>query len=116
MTSRPSFLQLLVGTLLHKIPYRESRRNLDLIERHGLSVTYTELSAHHLAGGRITSWIEGLVYAKERGLKMSRENGAARDLTEIYTTQRSLREHIRKFEALGVRDLDSAPLNPELVK
>ena len=116
MNRRPSLLQLAVGTLIHKVPYGESRRCLDLIEGHGLSITYTELSAHHLAGGRMFSWIEGVVYAQERGVKMNPQNGAARDLVEAHTSRRTLREHIQGFEAVGVRDLDSAPLKVEQLK
>lgn len=116
MSRRPSLLQLLVGVCVHKVPYGESRRCLDLIEGHGLSITYTDLSAHYLAGGRMTSWIEGLVYAQRKGIKMSSANGAARDLAEAYTSKVQLREHIRAFEALGVRDLDSAPLNVAQLK
>lgn len=49
----------------------------------------------------MTSWIEGLIYAQERGMTIGPTNGAARDLAEAYGAKRSLREHIQAFEARG---------------
>jgi uncharacterized protein YqfA (UPF0365 family) len=116
MNRRPSVFQLLVGTLIHKVPYFETRRCLQRIEGHGLPLSYTELAAHHLAGGRITSLVEGLIYAQERGIKISVTSAAARDLVEAYGSKTALSEHIRVFESRGVRDLDSAPLNVAQLK
>jgi len=116
MDARPSLFQLFVGTVIYKMPYRESRRCLDLIANHGLPVTYLELSAHHLAGGRIGSWIEGLIYAQNHGIKMSVTNAAARDLIEVYGSKLTLLNHIQAFERLGVKDLDSAPLDLDKIK
>jgi hypothetical protein len=107
----PSLLPLLINTLLHKVPFLETRRCLELIEVHALPLSYTDLAAHHLAGGRITSFVGGLIYAQERGLRISVANAAARDLIESYGSKIILADHIRCFEVLGIRDLDSAPLD-----
>jgi uncharacterized protein YqfA (UPF0365 family) len=116
MNERPSLLRLLVGAAVYKVPFFEARRCLARIDSHGLPLGYRELADHHLAGGRITSLVEGLIYAQARGLQMAVPNAAARDLVAAYTTKVSLTDHLRAFEAAGVRNLDGAPLNAALLK
>lgn len=112
MRSQPSILQLLIGTFIHRVPFREAKRCLQRVESYSLPLSYTDLAAHHLAGGRISSLVDGMIYARENGIKMSTTNAQARDLVAAQTTKLSLTEHIHAFEAIGVRDLDSAYLDP----
>jgi uncharacterized protein YqfA (UPF0365 family) len=75
-----------------------------------LPVTYHQLAAHHLAGGRNEMLIDALVYAQENGIKITTMNAMARDLYSAYGKKVSLVDHIRSLEAAGFRDLNSAPL------
>lgn len=116
MRRKPTLLQLAVGTFIHKVPYSDAKKCMSLIEGYGLDISYTELCAHHLAGGRMVSWIDGLVYAAENGLKIGKDNAAARDLVESYGDRRSLRQHLRQFHGQGITDFISTPLSMENIK
>ena len=115
MRNRAPLLRVLNGTLLLKIPYFPIRRALILAERYGLELDYDVLASHFLAGGKIDSLIDGLVYAKENGIVLSERAAMARQLFAQVTNGTTLTEHIRSFEALGVRDLSAAPLKTELL-
>ena len=116
MRQKPTILQLAVGTFIHKVPYSDVKKCMTLIEGYGFDITYTELCAHHLAGGRIVSWIDGLVYAAENGLTIGKENAAARDLVESYGDKKSLRQHLKEFHEHGIRDFIRTPLSMEHIK
>jgi hypothetical protein len=114
--NKPSILQLAVGTLIHKVPYSDTKRCMSLIDGYGFDITYTELCSHHLAGGRIGSWIDGMIYAVEAGLKIGKENAAARDLLEAYGSKKSLRQHLKELHEYGIKDFTNAPLSMEQIK
>jgi len=113
---RPSLFQMFVYVALMKVPFSRLRDCLRRIERHGLDLSHEKLVAHHLAGGRITSLADGLIYAQEHGVKLSTMQAAARDLASKYSSGISLTEHILALERAGYRDLDSAPIDPAHLK
>ncbi len=113
---RPSLFQMFVYVALMKVPFFQLRDCLRRIERHGLDLPHDKLVAHHLAGGRISSLVDGLIYAREHGIKISTMHATARDLASKYGSGISLTEHIQALERAGYRDLDSAPINPAHLK
>jgi uncharacterized protein YqfA (UPF0365 family) len=111
MTKRPSLFQQFVAVAFLKVPLREVRRCLRRIEETGLDISYDALVAHHMAGGRMTSWIEGLIYARENGIELDVTNGAARDLLGAFGSKITLTEHIRLAASKGCRDMRGVPFD-----
>jgi hypothetical protein len=105
----PGFI-LWLSSLVIRVPYFAIRKCVRRAEAYGLPVTYHQLAAHHLAGGRNEMIIDALVYAQESGIKITTMNAMARDLYSAYGKKVSLVDHIRSLEAAGFRDLNSAPL------
>jgi hypothetical protein len=105
-----SGLMLWLISLVIKVPHFAIRKCVRRAEAKGLPLTYQQLSAHYLAGGRNELLVDALVYAQENGIKITTMNAMARDLYTAHGSKVSLVDHIRSFEAAGFRDLDSAPL------
>ena len=64
-----------------------------------------------MAGGRIDSWIEGLIYARERGIELEVMNAAARDLIAAHGSKITLTKHIRDAERAGFREMSRVPFD-----
>lgn len=111
MNDRSLFHRLFVGAMLMNVPFFKSSACLRRIKAYGLPITYNQLAAHHLAGGRISSWVEGLIYAQEHGIKLDRDNAAARDLLAAHGSGITLVEHLQILEKAGIRDAFRAPLD-----
>ena len=111
MKKRPSLWQWFMAVAVFKVSLFQLRGCLRLIDRHGLEVSFDTLVSHHMAGGRISSWIEGLVYARERGIELEVLNGAARDLVGAGGSRITLIEHIRAAEHAGIRDMRRFPFD-----
>jgi hypothetical protein len=111
MKDRSIFYRLFVGATILKIPFFESNRCLKKIRTHSLPLTYDKLGAHHWAGGRISSWVDGLIYAQEHGIKLDVDNAAARDLIAVQGSRITLPEHIRLLSEAGCRDVFGAPFD-----
>jgi uncharacterized protein YqfA (UPF0365 family) len=109
--TRPTFIQWIWAFWLWKISPRELRHCLSIIDRHDLSISYDQLVAHKLAGGRITSWVEGLAYARESGIPLDVMNAAARDLLGAFGSKITLTEHIRIAQSRGFRDMQRVPFD-----
>ena len=113
---RPSAFQMFVHLAFLKIPVLRVRECARRAEDHGIALSYETLVSHHLAGGRVVSLVEGLVYAQQRGITISVMNAAARDLVSKFGSGISLTEHIQALERAGLRNLDGAPLDIEKLK
>src|SRR5579859_5825345 len=101
MTKDRSILyQIFAGQILSKTPFFEARRCLERIKRYQLPLTYDDLRIHHLAGGRITSLVDGMVYAKEHGINLDVRNASAFELLTP-ATKHTLIEQIQILEAKG---------------
>ena len=109
MRTRPSIWKWFVAVAILKVPFSRLRRSLALAERQGLEITFDMLVSHHMGGGRIQSWVEGLVYARENGVALEVMSGAARDLMGAYGSGISLTEHIQLAQRAGITDMRSMP-------
>ena len=108
---RPTFWQWFFAITFLKVPALQLRRCQRLVEQYGFDISFDALVAHHMAGGRMLSWIEGLVYARERGISLEMMNGAARDLVATSGSGITLTDHIRVAERAGVRDMQRFPFD-----
>ena len=111
MKDRSIIYRFFVGNRMLKVPFRESNACLEKIRTHLLPLTYDQLAAHHLAGGRISSWVDGLIYASEHGIKLDVDNAAARDLIGAHGSKITLTEHLQILESAGYRDAFKAPFD-----
>jgi uncharacterized protein YqfA (UPF0365 family) len=111
MRKRPSIWPWFVAVAFLKVPFSRLRRSLALAERHGLEIAFDMLVSHHMAGGRILSWVEGLVYARDNGVALEVMNGAARDLLGTQGSGISLTEHIQLAQRAGITDMRSMPFD-----
>jgi hypothetical protein len=111
MCQKPSLKQWLLAVLVLRAPWKELRRCVRLVRQHDLGITFDALVAHHLAGGRIDSWVEGLIHASERGIALTPEQGAMRDLVGKLGSGISLTEQVNLAVAAGHRDMKDAPLD-----
>jgi hypothetical protein len=113
---RLSLFQLFVHVFLMKVPYFQLRDCMRRVEKHGLELPYNTLISHHLAGGRMTSLVDGLIYAHDHGIKLDVLNAAARDLIGAFGSKITLTEHIQIAEHAGYRDMAKVPFDTLQVK
>lgn len=111
MKDRSILYRFFIGSRVLKVPFREANRCLKKIGAHRLPLTYDHLAAHHLAGGRISSWVDGLIYAGEHGIKLDINNAAARDLIAVQGSKITLTEHLQILENAGYHDAFKAPFD-----
>lgn len=111
MNKRPTLWNWFFALAVAEVPYSALRYNTREIERHGLDVSFDALVAHHLAGGRIVSLVNGLVYARTHGIAMDFKQAATRDLVAAFGSRISLTEHLQTAERAGIRDMARAPLD-----
>jgi len=112
----PSLPQLLLHYIFMRLPAFRIRREALRAQSNNLDVSYDSLIAHHLAGGRVSGLVDGLIYAQQQKIQISYLNACVRDLVCASGTRISLIEHIQVLERSGYRSLDGVPLDLANIK
>ena len=91
-------------------PFFEVMKAYDKAASHGVQIDWETLVTHRLVSGSLDSLISGLIYAKERGVKMSIACACARDLYARAKYELCLKDWLQPVIDAGIDDISKAPL------
>ena len=86
--------------------FTELKRAYDLAAAHGVEIEWNRLVVHKLAGGDIDSLVRGLIYARERGARISLGCACACEYLARLQYQLSLRDWLEPVIDSGATDID----------
>lgn len=94
---------------LIQVPFGTIRRAYLKGHSHGLALNWDLLIAHHLAGGNVTSLVDGQIFARENGIELSDSAAGAHDLYAKHKFRVSLADYLKAHLAEGIRDFRQSP-------
>lgn len=93
-----------------RIPFAAVKKAHNQAAAQGIPMDWKMLTNHFLAGGDLTSLVEGMAYAKSRGATLRPDGACVRQLYAQSKYQLSLKQYLEPFIEKGIKDLDKASL------
>ena len=89
-------------------PFSDVKRAYDKAAAHAVPVEWKDLFTHRMAGGRLDSLVDGMIFAKERNVKMSFVSACASELYARAKFQLCLTDYLKPLIESGIDDISKA--------